>query len=217
MSETKPLVYVVDDNPSIRRALQRLLKSVGLESIAFSSARQFLDYQRPDGVACVVLDVRMPRMSGLELQKKLTALCDDLPIIFISGHGDISMAVRTMRDGAVDFLPKPFNDQDLLDAINRALARHDRARTENADRAEIQRRVDRLTPREREVLALVVTGLLNKQIGGELGTTEKTIKVHRGRVMAKMEAESLAELVRLAAKVGIPENPAPADASSDNP
>lgn len=215
MSESKPMVYVVDDNPSIRRALQRLLKSVGLESMAFGSARQFLDYQRPDGVACIVLDVRMPRMSGLDLQKELTALGDDLPIVFVSGHGDISMAVRTMRDGAVDFLPKPFSDQDLLDAINRALTQHERVRAENAERVEIQRRVDRLTPREREVLALVVTGMLNKQIGGELGTTEKTIKVHRARVMEKMEADSLADLVRLAAKVGIPEKSGPDDANPD--
>ena len=213
MKESPTLVYIVDDNPSVRRALQRLLRSVGLESVAFTSARKFLEHEVADGPACVVLDVRMPRMSGLDLQRELTARGVDLPIIFISGHGDISMAVGAMKDGAVDFLSKPFNDQDLIDAIHRALAQHQQLRDDRAQREEIEVRVARLTPREREVLALVVTGLLNKQIGGKLGTTEKTIKVHRARVMEKMEAESLAELVRLAARVGI-EGPADGDASA---
>ncbi len=202
-SDLNPLVYIVDDDPSVRRALQRLLKSVGLTSRVFRSAREFLEFERPDVPACLILDIRMPHMSGLDLQKELAEISADIPIIFITGHGDIPMAVQAMKGGAVDFLSKPFNDQQLLDAINRAIDQHQQTRTDRAERDEILRRVDRLTPREREVLELVVTGLLNKQIGGELGTTEKTIKVHRARVMEKMEVVSLAELVRLAGKVGI--------------
>jgi FixJ family two-component response regulator len=197
------LVHVVDDNASVRRALKRLLGSVGIETETYSSAKQFLDATLADVPCCVVLDVRMPRMSGLELQDRLLASGRELPIVFITGHGDIAMAVEAMKKGAVDFLPKPFNDQDLIDAIHRALAQHERLRGERADREEVLARLERLTPREREVMELVVTGMLNKQIAGELGTVEKTIKVHRARVMEKMEAESLAELVRLAARVDI--------------
>ena len=214
MNESEPLVYVVDDNAAIRRTLQRLLKSVGLEVKTFGSARQFLDHERPDGAACIVLDVRMPSMSGLDLQQELAAVGADLPIIFITGHSDVPVAVKAMKDGAVDFLTKPFNNQELLDAVHRALEQHQRMRTERAEREEIQRRVNRLTPREHEVLALVVTGMLNKQIGAELGIAEKTIKVHRARVMKKMQAKSLAELVHLASKVGIP---GPAAATDDTP
>ncbi|MEZ4386361.1 MAG: response regulator transcription factor [Candidatus Krumholzibacteriia bacterium] len=203
MNGSRPMVFVVDDSPSVRRALSRLLQSVGLQVEVFGSARQFLDHPLPDVSCCVVLDVRMPRMSGLDLQQELAARGSDVPIVFITGHGDIDMAVRAMKDGAVDFLPKPFNDQDLIDAINRALDKDQARREEQAGIAEIQARLDRLTPRERQVMELVITGILNKQIASELGTGEKTIKVHRSRVMEKMEARSVAELVKLAARVGI--------------
>lgn len=197
------LVHVIDDNASVRRALKRLLGSVGIQAETYASAQQFLDAELPDLPSCLVLDVRMPRISGLELQDRLLAAGRDIPIVFITGHGDIAMAVEAMKKGAVDFLPKPFNDQDLIDAIHRALAQHERLRDERAEQDEVLARLERLTPREREVMELVVTGRLNKQIAGELGTVEKTVKVHRARVMEKMEAESLAELVRLAARVGI--------------
>jgi len=196
-------VHVVDDNASVRRALKRLLGSVGIESETYASARQFLDADIADVPSCLVLDVRMPRLSGLELQDRLNAAGRRIPIVFITGHGDIAMAVEAMKKGAVDFLPKPFNDQELIDAIHRALAQHERLRDERAEQDEIFVRLERLTPREREVMELVITGRLNKQVAGELGTSEKTIKVHRARVMDKMEAESLAELVRLAARVDI--------------
>ena len=186
------------------------MKSVGLQVEVFSSARQFLDHELPDVPCCVVLDVRMPRMSGLDLQRELAGRGSDIPIVFITGHGDIDMAVKAMKDGAVDFLPKPFNDQDLVDAINRALDKHQARREQQAGIAEIQARLERLTPRERQVMELVITGSLNKQIAAELGTGEKTIKVHRARVMEKMEAGSVAELVKLAARVGI-DGPAQAD------
>jgi len=201
-------VHVIDDNASVRRALKRLLGSVGIQAETYASAQQFLDAELPDLPSCLVLDVRMPRISGLELQDRLLAAGRDIPIVFITGHGDIAMAVEAMKKGAVDFLPKPFNDQDLIDAIHRALAQHERLRDERAERDEVLARLERLTPREREVMELVVTGRLNKQIAGELGTVEKTVKVHRARVMEKMEAESLAELVRLAARVGIQGPPA---------
>ena len=196
-------VHVVDDNASVRRALKRLLGSVGIQSETYASARQFLEADIADVPSCLVLDVRMPRLSGLELQDRLNAAGRHIPIVFITGHGDITMAVEAMKKGAVDFLPKPFNDQELIDAIHRALSQHERLRDEQAEQAEIFARLERLTPREREVMDLVITGLLNKQVAGELGTSEKTIKVHRARVMDKMEAESLAELVRLAARVDI--------------
>ena len=205
--EQKPTVYVVDDNPSVRKALSRLFRSINYEVEAFASAKQFLQ-ATPDGhPACVVLDVRMPRMSGLDLQKELAGLDSDLPIVFITGHGDIDMAVQAMKDGAVDFLPKPFDDQDLLDSVERALQHHWDTRETNLRRQDTEKRMERLTPREREVFERVVKGMLNKQIGYELGTTEKTIKVHRARVMGKMEAESLADLVRMAGRLGI-EGPA---------
>jgi FixJ family two-component response regulator len=197
------LVHVIDDNASVRRAVKRLLGSVGIDAVTYSSAQQFLDSEPADVPSCLVLDVRMPRLSGLELQDRLIDAGRALPIVFITGHGDIAMAVEAMKKGAVDFLPKPFNDQDLIDAIHRALDQHERLRGEQAEQAEILARLERLTPREREVMEHVITGLLNKQVAGELGTTEKTIKVHRARVMEKMEAASLAELVRLAARVDI--------------
>lgn len=202
----RPTVFLVDDDPSVRKALTRLIKSAGYEAQAFASARDFLDYWRgaDEGACCVVLDVRMPGLSGLDLQHELQAANTLLPIIFITGHGDIPMSVRAMKDGAVDFLPKPVNDRDLLEAIKQALARADRDCTERRELEDVQRRLENLTPREREVMTFVVRGLLNKQIAFELGTVEKTIKVHRARVMEKMQVDSLADLVRLAEKVGMP-------------
>jgi len=203
MSDREPVVFVVDDDPAIRASLERLFKSVGMEVQNFESAREFIDFQVPDRPCCLVLDVRMPRMSGLDLQRELSARDAHLPIIFITAHGDVPMAVDAMKVGAVDFLQKPFSDQQLLDAVQKAIELDRAARAEREERATVQQRVDRLTPREREVFELVVSGMLNKQIAYDLGTSEKTIKVHRGRVMEKMEADSLAELVTLAATVGI--------------
>lgn len=210
--EQKPTIYVVDDNPSVRKALSRLFRSINYEVEAFASAKQFLQ-ATPDGhPACVVLDVRMPRMSGLDLQNELADSDSDIPIVFITGHGDIDMAVQAMKDGAVDFLPKPFDDQDLLDSVERALQHHRDTRETNLRLQDTEKRMARLTPREQEVFERVIKGMLNKQIGFELGTTEKTIKVHRARVMEKMEAESLADLVRMAGRMGI-EGPSPAEDS----
>jgi RNA polymerase sigma factor (sigma-70 family) len=203
MVEQQPTVFVVDDDESVRRSLERLVRSVGLNVETFATAREFLSADRPNWPACLVLDVRMPGMSGLDLQEELIAAGYSMPVIFLTGHGDIPMSVRAMKAGAVDFLQKPFSDQDLLDAIHRAIDQDTRARQERTEVSEIQRRVDSLTPREREVLALVVQGRLNKQIAYELGLSEKTVKAHRARVMEKMQADSLAHLVRLADKVGI--------------
>jgi FixJ family two-component response regulator len=197
-------VFLVDDDSSVRKALARLIRAAGYEIQTFASAQEFFQ-SNPEtaGVSCLVLDVRMPGLNGLELQKALQAANVAIPIIFITGHGDIPMSVQAMKDGAVDFLPKPIREQALLPAIEQALARAARQRVEAAELVDIQRRLESLTPREREVMALVATGMLNKQIAYELGTVEKTVKVHRSRVMEKMEADSLADLVRLAEKVGI--------------
>jgi len=203
MSTTQPIIHIVDDNASVRRALRRLLASVGHETRTYASAHEFLEAEHPNTPACVVLDVRMPRMSGLELQDRMAKQELTIPIVFITGHGDITMAVEAMKKGAVDFLPKPFDDQELLASIERALSEHEQERSDQAEQGEILARIDRLTPREREVMEHVITGLLNKQIAAELGTSEKTIKVHRGRVMEKMEVVSLAELVRLAARIDV--------------
>jgi FixJ family two-component response regulator len=198
-------VFLVDDDASVRRALTRLIKSAGYVVEAFASAREFLDYWggRDEGPACLVLDVRMPGLSGLDLQHELKAANALVPIIFITGHGDIPMGVKAMKDGAVDFLPKPVNDKDLLRSIEQGLARASHDYAERLELEDVQRRLETLTPREREVMALVVRGLLNKQIAFELGTVEKTVKVHRAHVMKKMEVQSLAELVRIAERVGI--------------
>jgi RNA polymerase sigma factor (sigma-70 family) len=201
--ESEPVVFIVDDDASVCKSLERLVRSVGLRGETFASAPEFLQRAATDGPSCLVLDVRMPGVSGLALQEILAAAGHRLPIIFITGHGDITMSVRAMKAGAVNFLAKPVNDQDLLEAIQEAIARDRQARQEQGVRQDIQRRVDMLTPRERDVLALVVAGLLNKQIAAELGTSEKTVKVHRARVMQKMQVASVAQLALLTEKVGL--------------
>jgi FixJ family two-component response regulator len=198
------IVYVVDDDSSVREAIKSLIRSVGLRVETFGTAQEFLKSARPDAPGCVVLDVRLPGLSGLDLQRELAANGINLPVIFITGHGDIPMSVRAMKAGALEFLTKPFRDQDLLDAILQALERDLSARQQRSETAELRERFDSLTAREREVMGLVVSGLLNKQIAGELGTSEVTIKIHRSQVMKKMGAGSLAELVRMTEKLGIP-------------
>jgi FixJ family two-component response regulator len=198
------VVFVVDDDPSIRESLEDLIGSVGLRVEAFASAQEFLRSKRPDAPSCLVLDVRLKGLSGLDLQKRLIEGDIDIPIIFITGHGDIPMAVQAMKAGAMEFLRKPFRDQELLDAIQQALERDRKAREQRSEIADLRSRFDSLTPREREVMALVAAGLLNKQVAGELGTSEASVKVHRQHVMEKIGADSLAELVRMADKLGIP-------------
>src|SRR3984885_10504479 len=198
------IVFWVDDDPSVRRAIKRLIGSVGLQAEVFASTQEFLRSQRPDPPSCLVLDIRLPGISGLDFQRELAAANTFIPIIFITAHGDIPMTVRAMKAGAVEFLTKPFRDQDLLDAIHVALEQDRSRRQEEAKIATLRKRLQSLTPREREVLPLVVSGLLNKQIAGEIGTSETTVKVHRSQLMRKMGADSLAELVRLAERIGIP-------------
>jgi len=203
MKTGDPIVFVVDDDPSMREALADLIASVGLSVEAFKSAPEFLERTRPDAPACLVLDVRLPGLGGLDLQRELLRREAPIPIIFITGHGDIPMSVRAMKEGAVEFLPKPFRDQDLLDAIQHAIEIDRVARQERTLVAAVRRRYESLTKREREVMKLIVTGLLNKQIAAQLGSSEVTIKMHRGQVMHKMKAESVVQLARMAEKIGI--------------
>ena len=203
MKEEKPIVMIVDDDSSMRSMISRLLDSVGLKSISFSAPEEFLRASPPDAPSCLVLDVQMPGLSGLDLQRELAKREHQLPIIFMTGHGDIPMTVQAMKEGAVAFLEKPFRNQDLIDAVRQALNFDREVRQQQAKLSSLRRRYESLTTREREVFALVATGLLNKQIALQLGTTERTVKAHRGVMVQKMEANSVADLVRMADKLGV--------------
>jgi FixJ family two-component response regulator len=212
MTEPLPTVFVVDDDASVRKSLVRLLKSSGYRTESFASADEFFDcWKKNPGPGCVLLDIQMPGLDGLQLQQQLQTSADGIPIIFITGHGDIPSSVKAMKAGAVDFFPKPFNGEDLLQAVREAIQRDHRERRERAERTAVAGRYETLTPREREVMALVVRGMLNKQIASALGASEKTIKIHRGRVMEKMKAQSVADLVRAAEKINMPLGGQPAN------
>jgi len=201
MLERKPTIYVVDDDPSVRDSMELMLKSVGFNVKTLGSAQDFLKADLQEDLGCLVLDVRMPGMSGLDLQEKLVSAKTPMPVVFITGHGTVPMSVRAMKAGAVDFLQKPFEEQDLLDAINRAVARQRERKSKKDEVEKLQRRLKALTPREHEVFSLLVTGMANKEIAYELGTSERTIKAHRARIMEKMNAGSLADLVRFAERL----------------
>ena len=203
MTPVRETVFIVDDDASVREALANLMRSVGLHAQLFASAQEFLKTPQPDSPACLILDVRMPGLGGLDCQRQLADAGCQIPIIFMTGHGDIPMSVRAMKAGAVDFLTKPFRDQDLLDAVQQAIDRDRLRRAEERDLTDLRDRFIGLTPRERDVMAWVVSGRLNKQIAGELGTSEITVKVHRGHVMRKMQADSVADLVRMAGRLGV--------------
>jgi FixJ family two-component response regulator len=203
MGEAESIVFIIDDDPLYRSSSERLVRSVGFSVQSFESARDFLSSRRPNVPSCLVLDVRMPGLSGLDLQRELAEAGVHTPIIFVTGHGDIPMSVQAMKAGAVEFLTKPFRDQALLDAIRHGLERDQVARQQHARNADLRRRYESLNPREREVFKCVVSGMLNKQIADELGATERTVKFHRGNIMLKMQAKSLAELVRMAEALGI--------------
>ena len=209
MNESSPTVFVVDDDAAVRKSLVRLLGSAGYQAEPFASAREFLDHWREHATTgCLVLDVQMPGLNGLDLQRELRSNSRSLPIVFITGHGDIPMSVMAMKAGAVDFLAKPFQAEDLIRAIGEAIASAAKKESEESERAALEKRYETLTPREREVMVLVVRGLANKRIAAELGIGEKTIKVHRGRVMSKMKVRSVAELVLASLKIGIVPEPA---------
>ena len=198
-----PTVFIIDDDAGVRASIQDLVESVGLRAESFATAQNFLSHVQRDGPSCLVLDVRLPDTSGLDLQQKLSRAGLRIPIIFITGYADIPMTVKAMKSGAVEFLTKPFRDQDLLDVIHRALKRDRQIREKQSQLAELQQRYNTLSAREREVMSLVVSGMLNKQIAGELGASETTVKIHRGRVMQKMQAKSLPDLVRMADRLMI--------------
>ena len=203
MREAESIVFIIDDDPLYRRSSERLVRSVGFDVQSFETARDFMSSRRPNVPSCLILDVRLPGLSGLDLQRVLTEAGVHIPIIFVTGHGDIPMSVQAMKAGAVEFLTKPFRDQALLDAIRQAIGRDRAARRQHARNADLRRRYESLKPREREVFKCVVSGMLNKQIADELGATERTVKFHRGNIMRKMQVKSVAELVRIAEVLGI--------------